>query len=206
MYNIFSMLRWLLTFNPLASALIFDDLKHDNDDFDKLRVTLISAPTVIPYAVLLHMLFAYFRLFLGLTITQYDPALFLPMWLWPYVRDIGVIMILPNLLRQACLNLVASYSHYYGDIPGKNVFYQNQVIDHWSVWPLQLFSFNFGATHVLHHYVPNQPFYLRQMLAPKATEELLAHGVRRNDFSIIFRSNRYYQETPALEAAAEKLE
>jgi fatty acid desaturase len=201
------MLRWLITFNPLASALIFDDLKKDNgEDFNKLKVTLLSAPTVIPFCVLLHLLICYVRLFLGLTFTSYDPALLLPMWLWPYVRDIAVILILPNVLRQACLNLIASYSHYYGDIPTKNVYYQNQIIDHWSMWPLQLFSFNFGATHVIHHYVPNQPFYLRQMLAPKATEELLNNGVRRNDFNIIFRKNRFYEPDQAIEAKRDSQE
>jgi len=97
-------------------------------------------------------------------------------------------------LRQCCLNLVATYCHYYGDVPLGSVFYQNQVIDHWSLWPLQLFSFNFGATHIIHHYIPNQPFYLRQMLAPKAIEELCANGVRRNDFGIVLRNNRYFGE------------
>ena len=58
-------------------------------------------------------------------------------------------------------------------------------------WPLQLFCFNFGATHILHHYVVQQPFYLRHMVAPGVLEALLAEGVRRNDLGTIPRANRY---------------
>jgi hypothetical protein len=33
-----------------------------------------------------------------------------------------------------------------------DVFYQNQILDSPLCWPFQLFCFNFGATHILHHY------------------------------------------------------
>lgn len=186
------------------SILVVDEIKADNkEDFDKTWLTLISIPTILPFTILLHLFLNYVRLVNGLTFTQYDPALLLPMWAWPYVRDLAILLILPNVLRQACLNLVASYSHYYGDIPENNIFYQNQVLDHWLLWPLQLFCFNFGATHIIHHYIPNQTFYLRQMLAPKAIEAMVQNGVRRNDFGIVKRNNRYYSD--ADEAAATKV-
>jgi len=104
-----------------------------------------------------------------------------------------VILILPNVLRQTSLNIIASYSHYYGDIPKHNVYYQNQILNHWILYPLQLFCFNFGETHIIHHFVANQPFYIRQWLAPRAVEELEKQGIRKNDFDIVRRDNRYFE-------------
>lgn len=102
-----------------------------------------------------------------------------------------VLMIAPNILRQACLALLSSYSHYYGDIPEHDVFTQNQILDHWALWPMQLFAFNFGATHILHHYVVQQPFYLRQMVWPGVRQVLVDQGVRVNDFGVVRRWNRW---------------
>ena len=77
------------------------------------------------------------------------------------------------LLQQASSSLSTDCFHwrstclrrYSGE---KNVFFQNQVIDHWLFYPLQAFCFNFGVSHILHHYVTRQPFYLRQMCAPRS--------------------------------------
>jgi hypothetical protein len=189
-------LRWAMTFYPFANVLILDELQEDNPkDWSKHRLIFAGIPSIIPFTILWHLFMGYGRLMMGWTIGSYDPVHLLPDWGWPIVRDLSILLLLPNVLRQACLNLMASYSHYYGDIPHGNVYYQNQIIDHWTMWPFQLFSFNFGATHIIHHFVPNQPFYLRQMLAPKSIATMLKHGIRMNDWGIIRRNNRYFDET-----------
>jgi hypothetical protein len=58
------------------------------------------------------------------------------------------------------------------------------------LWPLQAFCFNFGATHIIHHYVVRQPFYVRQLVAAAAHAEMFRQGVRHNDFGTIARNNR----------------
>src|SRR5260370_37440281 len=89
-----------------------------------------------------------------------------------------------------CLSLLSSYSHYYADIPRGDVYYQNQVLSSRLLWPLQAFCFNFGATHIIHHYVVRQPFYVRQLVAAAAHAEMFRHGVPHNDFGTIARNNR----------------
>jgi fatty acid desaturase len=116
------------------------------------------------------------------------------------LRIFDVLMVLwvaPNLLRQTCLALISSYSHYYGDIPENDVFRQNQIMDHPLLWPMQLYCFNFGSTHIVHHFVVQQPFYLRQMVAKVAHAEMLRQGVRRNDFGVIARANRWGNDAAA---------
>lgn len=109
----------------------------------------------------------------------------------PLAIALMVLYVGPNLLRHAAIALISSSSHYYGDIPDSAVYYQNQILDHPLTWPLQVFCFNFGATHILHHYVVRQPFYLRQLVAPGVREVLLAEGVRRNDLGTFRRANRW---------------
>jgi hypothetical protein len=192
----FGWLRWLVQIYPFSNTLTFPRLRRDNMrlfGFDMwILVVIMNTPGILLYTILFHVYFGYARLVTGFTFGSYDPVLSWPMWLWPYARDIGVIWILPNLIRQTSLNFIASYCHYYGDIPKHNVYYQNQVLNHWILYPLQAFCFNFGETHIIHHFVTNQPFYLRQWLAPKATEELIKHGIRNNDFGVVPRNNRYF--------------
>lgn len=109
----------------------------------------------------------------------------------PWALPLLVLYVLPNLLRHAAIAFVSSMSHYYGDIAPNDVTMQNQILDHWAFLPLQLFCFNFGATHVLHHYVVPQPFYLRQMVAPGVKDTLIAEGVRHNDLGTAERANRW---------------
>lgn len=51
-----------------------------------------------------------------------------------------------------------------------------------------------GATHIIHHYIPGQPFYLRQMIYPAVKPGMIALGVRNNDLGIAVRANRYFSE------------
>ena len=52
----------------------------------------------------------------------------------------------------------------------QDVFFQTQILDHWLLYPFQLFCFNFGATHIMHHFVTRQPFYLRQVAVSLSTD------------------------------------
>ena len=112
----------------------------------------------------------------------------------PLAQDVLVISVLPHLLRHGCIALMSSYSHYYGDIEDGDVLRQNQSLRHWALWPFQLFCWNFGATHVLHHFYVAQPFYLRTILANRGLAFLAARGTRFNDFGIVGRANRFNAE------------
>jgi hypothetical protein len=81
--------------------------------------------------------------------------------------------------------------HYYGDIPLNTVYYQNQILDSWFVLPFQLLCCNFGATHIIHHYVVSQPFYIRHLTGIAVKDMMVKLGIRNNDFGILWRSNRY---------------
>ena len=100
-----------------------------------------------------------------------------------------VILIAPNFLRSACLNVVTSYLHYYGGVD--SVLKQTQVFKGLFIWPFNLFTFNFAGTHAIHHFVVNQPFYLRQMLSGTAHKVMRENSVRFNDFSTVTQGNRY---------------
>jgi len=192
-------LRILIQMYPFANLSLFSKLKKDNERVFGYTmwvvVILINTPSIVTFTILLHLYLGFTRLHFGLIFGAWDPVLNFPIWLWPYVRDAAVLFVFPNIIRQVSLNIIASYCHYYGDIPKHNVYYQNQVLNHWTLYPLQMFCFNFGETHIIHHFVTNQPFYLRQWLAPKAVQELTKHGIRENDFDIVRRSNRFFEDS-----------
>ena len=108
----------------------------------------------------------------------------LPLW-----NAIFIAWVIPNLLRMFCLQFVSSSIHFFGDVSG--VCQQTQVFKAWYWLPLQIFCFNFGATHALHHIYPNQPFYIRQWLASRVYPVMLANGIRFNDIGTFRRNNRY---------------
>ncbi|MFQ3235570.1 MAG: fatty acid desaturase [Paraglaciecola sp.] len=114
-----------------------------------------------------------------------------PSWLVHLMDGIDfavVVLIAPNVIRSACLNFITSNMHYYGNV--HNLQQQTQILDRWYFLPLQLFCCNFGSTHSIHHFVINQPFYLRQLVAKKAHRIMCEQGVRRNDLSTFVTSNR----------------
>eukprot|EP01027_Heterolobosea_sp_BB2_P025276 GEZU01038787.1.p1 GENE.GEZU01038787.1~~GEZU01038787.1.p1 ORF type:complete len:373 (-),score=133.48 GEZU01038787.1:249-1367(-) len=183
--------RIIATFHPLGSTFFFADIKKDNPDFNSTYTTLMSLPVMGVFIAFIHLFHEYLRLQYGITFGAYDWVNLLPAWGWPIVRDVAVLWVLPNTLRQACLNLMATYSHYFDDVPVRNVYYQNQILNHWALLPFNLFCFNFGSTHIIHHYVTDQPFYLRQMLASAAHAEIIKQGARHNDIGIVLRNNRF---------------
>ncbi len=116
----------------------------------------------------------------------------LPVWLISFTQWINiaiVVWVAPNFLRSACLNFVTSSMHYYGG--AYNLLQQTQVINHWLFIPFQWFCFNFGHTHTIHHFVPNQPFYIRQIISKKVNVLLKIKGVKFNDLSSMLAANHY---------------
>jgi len=102
-----------------------------------------------------------------------------------------VAWIAPNVLRSFCLHFISSNMHYYGDVEDGNVLQQTQVLDRWWFWPFQLFCFNFGSTHAIHHFVVKEPFYVRQATARTAHRVMREMGVRFNDLGSFARANRW---------------
>jgi hypothetical protein len=101
-------------------------------------------------------------------------------------------LVVPNLIRQFCLHFITSNMHYFGDIEHGNVLEQTQVLNAWWTLPFHLFCFNFGSTHAIHHFVVNEPFYLRQLTAKRALDILKNNGIRFNDYGSFRRANRYH--------------
>lgn len=108
-----------------------------------------------------------------------------------YLNTIVVILIAPNIFRMFCLHLISSNMHYYGDVQKSNIIQQTQVLNSWWLLPFNLFCFNFGSTHAIHHFVVKEPFWIRQMTARKAHRVMREHGVRFNDFGSFRRANRW---------------
>jgi fatty acid desaturase len=102
---------------------------------------------------------------------------------------LAVAWVFPNYLRQASLQIVSSNVHYYEDV--RSLREETQVLRPLFLWPLQIFCFNFGTTHSFHHYVVDQPFYLRQLIAPWVLPALAKYGQRFNDVGTFRRANRY---------------
>lgn len=105
----------------------------------------------------------------------------------------AVVYMLPSLLRTFCLHFISSNMHYYGDVETNNPLQQCQVFNAWWLAPLNLFCFNFGSTHAIHHFVVKETFYVRQLTARKAHVVMREMGVRFNDFGTFGRANRLAQ-------------
>ena len=108
---------------------------------------------------------------------------------YPWLEVLAVAWVFPNLIRQASLQIVTSNVHYYGDV--HTIHEQTQMLRPFYLWPLQLFCFNFGTTHCFHHYVVDQPFYIRQLISPAVVPYLRRAGVRENDTGTFLRANRF---------------
>ncbi len=126
-----------------------------------------------------------------LHINYQSPAFIEAQFSW--INPLVIILILPNLFRMYCLHFITSNMHYYGDVESGNVMQQTQVLNKWYFVPFQIFCFNFGSTHAIHHFVVNETFYIRQMTAARAHKVMKEQGVRFNDLGTFKRANRYYE-------------
>ena len=111
-----------------------------------------------------------------------------------WINPLVVILIAPHYLRSFCLILISSSMHYYGNVT--SILQQTQVLNAWYWWPLQLFCFNFGSTHAIHHFVVGEPFYIRQLTARDAHKAMKASGIPFNDLGTFKRANLYPETSP----------
>lgn len=155
----------------------------------RLRLVTFAAAGYFPLGWIHHGLLYAFLLLHGLPLAGTELPLSPAHAL--LLDTLAVVWILPNVLRSFCLNFISSSMHFYGDVQRGNVLQQTQVLDAWVFVPLQLFCFNFGSTHAIHHFVASEPFYVRQLTAKAAHRALRENGVRFNDLGTFARDNRY---------------
>lgn len=175
--------KLLVTMTPFGAYLVIFEVSRDNAIRKSLPGLNVLVATIVNIPILAAAVGCAVGSLLG---PQYVPE---PTYSIMYA--VTMLLYLPNILRQVSLQVVSTGCHYYGDIPENNVFFQNQVLNHWIMAPLQLFCFNFGETHIIHHYVTRQPFYLRQMIVPGTMDEFKRQGVRFNDLNIWSRAHAW---------------
>lgn len=184
--------------NPLKRILVIMDgllglilfRKAYNKEINGFRFfTVLHAafPIATAYFVILYTMIIYHSLNLFIPVSDYLPTYTNP--IINLFEFLMVVLVLPNTLRSASLNFVTSSMHYYGDVA--NLHQQTHVITSKWFTPIHLFCFNFGQTHTIHHFVPNQPFYIRQWISKKINVVLEQQGVRFNDFESIKNANAY---------------
>jgi fatty acid desaturase len=187
--------RLLLTVEPGLSILQFKDFHKQIPSVFSLKQILLAT---FPIFILFNVIWFSFLTNQGWKIINLIHQVVPPFPVW-YVHLVNILMVVyvgPNILRQISLSLISSSCHYYGDVSKASVLQQTQVLQPWYLFPFQLFCFNFGSTHVIHHFVVNQPFYLRQMVAPLAHAAMKKYGIRFNDVGTFFRANRYSEAMP----------
>lgn len=181
----------------LAFLLIGPKVARTAPALSLVEMFLSSFPFLAIYTLVMH-----FSIAGGIILLLQNQgfAIELPVWLEKTFQGAFIaaaVWALPNFIRQGSLQIISSNMHYFGDIkPGREgLLEQCQVLQPWYLVPLQVFCFNFGSTHGIHHFVINQPFYLRQMIAAKAHIAMKRYGVRFNDTKSIFRANRYHTQS-----------
>lgn len=180
----------------VSAILNFRKLARDAPKFKRREIVRESWPWLaiyytLWYNFLIWNVLYYLNLWMGSPISvPYSETL---ETIRSVLNVVGVVYLLPNWIRQSSIQIVSSNMHYYGDVQG--IHQQTQVLNVWFLAPLHLFCFNFGSTHGIHHFVVNQPFYLRQMVAPFVHPAMKRYGIRFNDFESMLRANRYDPET-----------
>lgn len=169
---------------------------------DRVRLRIEQLMSYMPighvYYVLWHAFIAYHAGLFALHALGYHPAVPALVQQTMHVVDfLAVTWLGPNFVRSFCINFISSNMHYYGDIDSRNVVQQTQVLNPWWLIPVQLFCFNFGSTHAIHHFVVRDPFYIRQLTAKRAHAAMRAVGVRFNDIGTFRRANRWNETRAA---------
>lgn len=197
-----SLKRLIMTPDLLLSFLfrcvrIFKEIKSEfksgnlsEKDMKMLRKTLFFG--FMPIGIPAYLIF-YFWIFLGVSSwfgIEIMESTLLAKWS-SFIDPLIYVLILPNYIRQFCLHFITSNMHFYGDVEDGDILRQTQVLNAWWTWPFQLFCFNFGSTHSIHHFVVNEPFYTRQMSVKRAHLIFREEGVKFNDTASFNRANSY---------------
>ncbi|MCK5893047.1 MAG: fatty acid desaturase [Endozoicomonadaceae bacterium] len=184
-------LRFFVMADGLLGILLrMGILKAEVKRFNLKEFLTAAFPFATFHFLIWHVFLAYHCTFFWLAVL--DVSVVAPVWLeqvMVIINFMTVVLIGPNVLRSFCLNFITSYMHYYGGVT--NILQQTQILKPWFLWPMQLFCFNFGSTHAIHHFVVDQPFYIRSMLVNVAHKVMTENGVRYNDLTTFFSANRY---------------
>lgn len=153
---------------------------------------------MLPFTLFLYFTWYFFLVHYGIRIVSgvFHLGYTSPAWVnaqFSWIDPLVVLLIAPNLFRMFCLHFITSNMHYYGDVIPGDVMQQTQILDKWYFIPMQLFCFNFGSTHAIHHFVVNETFYVRQFTASRAHKVMREQGVRFNDLGTFRRANRFYE-------------
>ncbi len=180
--------RLLVIMDGLLGLILFKKVyEKEIRGFSFSKVFHAAFPIATAYFIVLYSMIVYHLLNLFMPIENYIPAFMTPVInLFEFLM---VVLVLPNIVRSMSLNFVTSSMHYYGGV--NNLHQQTHIIT--SKWfiPFHLFCFNFGKTHTIHHFVPNQPFYIRQWISNKVNQVMKQQGVRFNDFESLKNANLY---------------
>jgi len=185
-------LGFLLRFHRLQKEILDEHRKGNfsDKDFKKLRQTILFG--LLPFGIPLTFYFYFWVIIHGLTYFNLldlgQNASF--QLLDSITSPIMFVFVIPNLIRQFCLHFITSNMHYYGNVEDGNIIQQTQVLNVWWTWPFQLFCFNFGSTHSIHHFIVMETFYNRQLIARRAHSIMKNNGVHFNDIKSFSRANR----------------
>ncbi|MEM0910228.1 MAG: fatty acid desaturase [Pseudomonadota bacterium] len=181
-------MRFLVIVDGLI-GLIVNSRRYSREikGFSFFKVLNAAFPIATAYFIVLYTFLLFHLTSLFLPMSDISPSwLLATMDVFSFLM---VVLIAPNIIRSVSLNFVTSSMHYYGNVT--NLYEQTHVITSRWFAPFHLFCFNFGKTHTIHHYAPNQPFYLRQLVSHKIHKVMKEHGVRFNDFASLRNANLY---------------
>ena len=192
-----------LYFRPFQTIDMIKNYIHKQDhkteaEKNKLKL-LLPLSIYFPIGVLYYLVWHSYLVYLAaaFVMSAMGNPIVLSGWAIPLLDTLNFLAVawfLPSTLRTFCLHFISSNMHYYGDVDRGNVMQQTQVLNAWWLMPFQLFCFNFGATHAIHHFLVKEPFYIRQWTAKQAHKVMQEVGVRFNDFGTFRRANRFHQE------------
>ncbi|WDE02198.1 fatty acid desaturase [Thalassomonas actiniarum] len=186
----FGFFRLLISLDTFISISLRAKELSRLKQFSYFKFVLKGAPLAHIYLLALYS----FLIFHGyhIIVTTIGLPVSYPQWLLTWVAwldIVAVVWLLPNALRAICLHGISAALHYYGDVDHLNK--QCQVLNHWALFPVQLFCFNFGSTHIIHHFYVRQPFYIRQLIAKEIHPVMREQGIRFNDFHSLVRANLF---------------
>ena len=180
--------RFLVVVDGLLGLIMFRKVyAKEIKGFSFAKVFHAAFPIATAYFIVLYSMIVYHLINLFVPLAPYLPDFALS--IVGVFEFLMVVLVLPNILRSSSLNFVTSSMHYYGGV--NNIHQQTHVLTSKWFMPFHLFCFNFGKTHTIHHFVPNQPFYIRQWISHKINQVLKQQGVRFNDFESIKNANLY---------------
>ncbi|MGI8489572.1 fatty acid desaturase [Pectobacterium sp. S5] len=190
------LLRILMLSDLVVAAVVM--MNNAKTPLEKKKLLSFSVKAFFPFAVIYSVIWYSFLIFHGINlyfILTENPVIWSEtMMSTIHFINISVVIIVgPNMLWSFCLHFISSNLHYHGDNESGNVIQETQVLNPWWLYPINFFCFNFGSTHAIHHFVVNEPFYIRQLSTPVAHKVMRDMGVRFNDFGSFSRANRWSQ-------------